>query len=183
MRALHGACGGQVECTVGFSARRDSRSAESRVQKTLVANGVAHESCTDAAVVHDSGFAASTSSARATVRRTQNCLTAQFSKRGKRQHCILYAISFSAVGGFTSMLELSQADIFFTSNSSTISTVVFDNRRYSSFCDSRPLWLTVRRVASTDHDAIATITAPHDCSTRNQNEYWSFLSDWRESQR
>ena len=86
--------------------------AESRVQITSVVSGFAHESCTD------SGFAANTSSSRASVRRTPNCFTAHISKLVKQKQCVLYAISFSAVGGATNIFELSRADIVFTINSS-----------------------------------------------------------------
>ena len=61
---------------------------KSRVQITLVVSFVELESCTD------SGFAAGTSSSRATVRRTSNCFTTHISKLGKRKQCVLCAISF-----------------------------------------------------------------------------------------
>ena len=160
--------------------------AESRVQITSVVSNVAHESCTGAAVVHDSGFAASTSRARATVRRTPNCLTAHLSKHGKQHNCVLYAISFSAVGGATSVLELLRADIFFTSNVAWISRRLqlwCMTRDDTAVCDSRRRRLTFRTVAATDRNTIAIITARHDCITRNRNEYWSFLPDWREMRR
>ena len=82
--------------------------AESRLKIQSAVSGFAHESC------NDSGFAAGTSSARATVRRTPNCFTAHISKLGKRKQCVQYAISFSAVNGATTVFELSRADIFFT---------------------------------------------------------------------
>ena len=86
--------------------------AESRVQITSVVSGFSHESC------DDSSFTADNSSARAKVWRTSNCITAHISKLGKRKQCVLYAISFSAVGGATNVFKLSRADIFFTINSS-----------------------------------------------------------------
>ena len=86
--------------------------AESRVQIKSVVSGFAHETC------NDSGFSAGTSNARATVRRSLNYFTAHISKLGKREQYVLYAISFSAVNGATSVFELSRADIFFTISSS-----------------------------------------------------------------
>ena len=92
--------------------------AESRVQITSVVSGFAHDSCIGAVLLHGSGFAAVTSSARAQVRRILSGLIVHLSKLGKRKQCVLYSISFSAVGGATSVFELSRADIFSTSNSS-----------------------------------------------------------------
>ena len=108
---------------LGSSALWDSvrgaarKVAESRVQITSVVSNFAHESCTD------SGFAAGTSSARATVRRTPNCFNAHIAILGKLRQCVLYAIWFSAVNGGTSVFELSRANIFFTINSSHESRV------------------------------------------------------------
>ena len=79
--------------------------AESRVQLKSAVSGFAHESC------NDSGFAAGTSSACATVRRTLTCFTAHISKLGKRKQCVLYAISFSAINGATTVFELSRAAV------------------------------------------------------------------------
>ena len=94
-------CVGVKSSALWDSVRGAAREvAESHVHITSAVSGFAHESCTD------SGFAAGTSSARATVRRTPNGFTAHISKLGKRKQCILYAISFSAVGIATSVLEL-----------------------------------------------------------------------------
>ena len=127
----------RVHCKIQCATRLARR--QSRVQVTSVASGVAHESCTGAAVVHDSGFAASTSSARATVRRTPNCFIAYFSKLEKRKQCVLHAISFSAVGGATNVFELSRADIFFTNNSS---------RKSRDDCDCGPRHATIQQFAT-----------------------------------
>ena len=164
MRVWHAAFKGQVECTVGFSARRGSRSGWVTCANNDSNKCFAHVLCTD------NGFAAITSSLRSKVRRTPNCFTAHILKLGKRIQCVLYAISFSAVSIATSVFELSQADIFCTITSS---------HKYRRDCDcgtwvatmqhSRLLQLTARRVADCVRDAKATITTRHDCANRNRN--------------
>ena len=112
MRAWHEALGIKSSALCN-SVRGPAREmAESRVQIKSAVSGFALKSC------NDSGFAAGTSSARVIVRRTPNCFTAHISKLGKRKQCVLYAISFSAVNGGTTVFELSRADIFFTISSS-----------------------------------------------------------------
>ena len=51
----------------------------------------------------------------------------------------------------------------------------YSTRDDATVCGLRRLRLTVRRVADTVRDAIATITARHDCATRNRNENTCFF--------
>ena len=128
----------EVKSSALFGSVRnaDREAPESRVQITSVVSGFAHESCTGAAVSHDSGFEAVTSSVRATVRRTLNCITVHLSKLGKRRQCVLYAarsLQLAAPRVCSSYREqISSLRATRRVNLETIATVVLDTRRYSS---------------------------------------------------
>ena len=149
---------GEKSSAVWDLVRRAAREvAESRVQIKSAVSGFAHESC------NDSGFAAGTSSSRATVRRTPNCFTAHISKLAKRKQCVLYAISFTAVNGAKTVFGLSRADIFFTSISSResqeLAAVVLETRR----CNN------LRLVAVSAHSSASRGC----CSRYNSNHSYS----------
>ena len=131
-----------------------------------------------------SGFATGTSSECATVRQTLNCVTAHSSKFGKQKLYVLYTISFSAVGGSTSVFELYRANIILTISSS---------REFRETCGCGlqnatlfgSLWcrLTCRRVADAVRKSIATVATRNVCTTRNWNENLYVLPNWCKMQK
>ena len=85
----------------------------------------------------------------------------------------MYAISFFAVNGATTVFELSQADIFFT---------IIYSRKSQETCGFGPGNATMQQFAARGgvgsqfsvedavHDTIATVTTRRDCTSRDRNE-------------